>query len=321
MEYSSTNFRIWSRLGSCGAYGIAALELPKFIKNFAVLTADVCNYSGLDRFKEKYPQYFYNVGIAEQNMIGIAAGMAKEGIIPFASTYASFASMRCADQVKVNMGYMNLPIKLIGLTSGLSVGILGPTHICIEDVAVMRSIPNVIVLSPADCTETIKSVFASAIINSPVYIRLTAPMNTPIVYKEDYNFEIGKAVKIKDGKDISIIATGTMVQNSLKVAEILEQRGISVKVINMHTLKPLDKETVIECCNSKLIVTIEEHSIFGGLGSAVAEILTSLKNKPRQLIIGIQDKYEHDGEYKYLIEKYGLSSEQIANRILEKGDL
>lgn len=318
MEYTSVNSKIWSRLGTCGAYGIAALELPKVVENIAVLTADVCNYSGLDRFKDQYPECFHNVGIAEQNMIGIAAGFAKEGIIPFVSTYATFASMRCADQVRVNMGYMNLPIKLVGLTSGLSVGILGPTHICIEDISVMRTIPNIIVLSPADCTETIKAILAAAEVNAPVYIRLTGPMNNPVVYKEDYDFKIGKAITLKEGNDIAIIATGTMVYNSLKAAEILEEKGISTKVVDMHTIKPIDCDIIKKCCNTKLIVTVEEHSVHGGLGAAVAEALSMIESKPKQLIIGLADEYKHAGDYAYLIEQYGLTSEQIVDKIQEK---
>lgn len=318
MEYSPINSRIWAKLGSCGAYGIAALELAKQYDNIAVLTADVCNYSGLDRFKEQYPQYFYNLGIAEQNMLGVAAGLAKEGFIPFVSTYATFATMRCADQVRVNMGYMKFPIKLIGLTSGLSVGILGATHICIEDIAVMRSIPNIVILSPADCTETVKAILASAKINKPVYIRLTGTMNNPIVYKEDYNYEIGKSIVLKDGKDITILATGSMVANALKAADIIEENNLSVKVIDVHTLKPFDKQILLDNCNSKLIVTVEEHSIFGGLGSIVAENLSAIENTPKHLIIGIADKYEHAGEYSYLIEKYELTPKQIAEKILLK---
>lgn len=316
MEYTPMNSRILSKLGSCGAYGMAALELPEISDKIAVLTADVCNYSGLDRFKEQHPDLFYNIGIAEPNMVGIAAGMAKEGLIPFASTYATFASMRCADQVRVNMGYMKLPIKLVGLTSGVSVGILGPTHICIEDLAIMRSIPNIIILSPADCFETVKATIAAAKNNAPVYLRLTGTMNNPPVYKSDYEFEIGKSITLKEGTDITIIATGSMVYNSLKAAEILEENQISTKVIDMHTIKPLDVSAIRVCYNSKLIVTVEEHSILGGLGSAVAEILAQDRDKPQQLIIGINDKYEKAGDYNYLIEQYELKPEQIADKIL-----
>ena len=250
-------------------------------------------------------------------MTGIAAGMAKEGLVPYVTSYAAFLSMRCADQINVNCGYMNLPIKLVGLTSGLSVGILGPTHICTDDIAIMRAIPNVVILSPADCLETVKCVQAAAKINTPVYLRLTGTMGNPIVYKQDYDFEIGKAVTLKDGCDIAIIATGTMVNNSMKAAKILEESGISAKVINVHTIKPMDIETVKSCLNTKLIVTVEEHSVYGGLGGAVAEVLASEENKPKHLIIGISDEYKHAGEYKYLIEQYGLTSEQIAQKILQ----
>ena len=190
----------------------------------------------------------YNTGIAEQNMIGIAAGFASEGFIPFASTYATFASMRCADQVRVNMGYMKLGVKLIGLTAGLSVGILGATHMSIEDIAVIRSIPNITILSPADCTETIKAILAASENRDPTYIRLTGGMPSPIVYSEDYNFSIGKMITLRDGNDVVVFATGTMVYNSIKASELLEKQGISVKVIDVHTIKPLDKETIIQNC-------------------------------------------------------------------------
>ena len=309
--------RTLSFLGSCGAYGMAMEDLAKENKNIIALSADLCSFSGLTRYAQNFPSQFFNVGIAEQNMVGIASGMAKEGLIPYVNSYAAFLSMRCADQINVNCGYMNLPVKLVGLTSGLSVGILGPTHICTDDIAIMRAIPNVVILSPADCLETVKCVQAAAKINTPVYLRLTGTMGNPIVYKQDYDFEIGKAVTLKDGCDIAIIATGTMVNNSMKAAKILEESGISAKIINVHTIKPMDIETVKSCLNTKLIVTVEEHSIYGGLGGAVAEVLASEENKPKHLIIGISDEYKHAGEYKYLIEQYGLTSEQIAQKILQ----
>ena len=181
----------------------------------------------------------------------------------------------------------------------------------------MRSIPNVIILSPADCTETIKAILAAATVKAPIYIRLSGPMNCPMVYKEDYDYEIGKAITLNEGSDIAIIATGTMVYNSLKAAKILEEDGISVRVINMHTIKPMDIEAVRSCLNAKLIVTVEEHSIHGGLGGAVAEILALEEHKPKQLIIGISDEYKHAGEYKYLLEQYGLTPEDIVNKILK----
>lgn len=317
-ELTSATIRVMSRLGSCGAFGMAAMELPEMDDSLSIVTADLCFYSGLDRFREKYPEHFYNVGIAEQNLVGVAAGLAKEGFTTFASTYASFAVTRALDQVRVNMGYMKLPIKLVGLTSGFSVSVLGATHTCIEDLAIARSIPNMVVLSPADCTETYKAVIAAASYPGPVYLRLTGTMNNPIVYKEEYSYEIGKAIKLRDGEDVAIIATGTMVDRSLKAADILEEQGISCKVIDMHTIKPLDGEMVEEAFQTKLVVTVEEHSIRGGLGSAVAEYMASAEKKAPQMMLGVPDEFTHAASYDYILGKYGLTSEQIAHNICNR---
>lgn len=315
LEFTSSNIRMWSRLGSCGAFGVAALEMGENIDNLAMITADLCFYSGLDRFQKQYPEKMYNVGIAEQNLLGVAAGMAKEGLNVFATTYGTFASARCTDQVRVNMGYMQLPIKLVGVTSGLSTGILGATHITIEDLAILRSVPNITILSPADTTETVKATIAAAACNGPVYLRLTGKMGSPVVYKEDYSFEIGKAIKVREGSDVAIIATGPMVAESIKAAEILEQQGISCTIYDMHTIKPIDEEVIRECLGYKLIVTAEEHNVIGGLGSAVAEILVQEKNRVRQLIIGIEDEFKHAAEYDYLLKEYQLTGENIAEKI------
>lgn len=318
ISYTSANIRTWSRLGSCGAFGLAALELAEIDDKMVALTSDLCFYSGLDRFKIKYPDKFYNVGIAEQNMVAVAAGMAKEGFHPFATTYATFASTRSCDQVRVNMGYMKMGVKLVGLTSGLSVGILGATHISMEDIAIMRSIPNITILSPADCTETVKATIAASSFPGPVYLRLTGGMGNQIVYREDYDFVIGKSITLKTGKDIAIIATGTMVYLSLEVANLLEQEGISCRVIDMHTIKPLDKEVVLKACETELLVTIEEHNIIGGLGGAVAECKAEVRNAPPQLIIGISDSYGKAGEYSYLLKQCGLTIEDALEKIRNK---
>lgn len=314
-DFTSVNIRTWSRLGSCGAFGVAALELPEINDKSVILTADLCTFSGLDRFKAKYPDRLYNIGIAEQNMIGIAAGMAKEGFVPFATTYATFASMRCTDQIKVSMGYMKLPVKLVGMTAGYSVGILGATHISLEDIAVIRSIPNIVILSPADSTATIKATLAAVKTNTPVYLRLSGTMNNPVVYKEGFDFEIGKAITLREGTDIAVIATGTMVYNSLKAAEKLAENGLSIKVVDMHTIKPLDVEAVKDACSAKLIVTVEEHSVYGGLGGAVTEALALKKQKPPHLIIGVSGDYPHAASYSYLLEQAGLTADQIALKI------
>lgn len=304
-------------LGSCGAFGIAAMELPNLSDKIMILTSDLCTYSSLDRFREKYPERYYNVGIAEQNMVGIAAGLAKEGFTPFATTYAVFASARCTDQVRVNMGYMRLGVKLVGLTSGLSVGILGATHMSVEDIAIMRAIPNITILSPADGMETIKAVLACAKNTDPVYLRLSGTMNNPVVYMEDYEFTIGKAITLRDGGDVAIISTGTMIHYSLCAAELLAEHGISCKVVNMHTIKPLDKDAIKYSCDSRLIVTVEEHSILGDLGGAVAEVLSEISGHPPLLRIGLPDAFPHAGTYTYLLERCGLTGAGIAHAISE----
>ena len=318
IAFNPMNVRIWSMLGSCGAFGQAALELPEVNDKVVVLTSDLCVFSGLERFKAKFPDRLYNVGIAEQNMVGVAAGFAKEGFVPFATTYAAFASMRCADQVKVNMGYMGLPIKLVGLTAGFAVGTLGATHMSLEDMAVMRSIPNVTVLSPADSTATVKAVMAAATWPGPVYLRLSGPMPNPIVYKGECPFEVGKANTLRDGADIAIIATGSMVYQSLKAAELLDGEGVSAEVIDMHTIRPFDDEVVRRVADRKLVVTVEEHSVVGGLGGAVAERLLSLLRTPRLLMLGSNGRYPLAGAYGDLIRQCGLDADNIRNRILQK---
>ena len=315
IAFNPMNVRIWSMLGSCGAFGQAALELPEVNDKVVMLTSDLCVFSGLERFKSRFPDRLYNVGIAEQNMVGVAAGFAKEGFIPFATTYATFASMRCADQVKVNMGYMGLPIKLVGLTAGFAVSALGATHMSLEDMAVMRSIPNVTILSPADCTATVKAVIAAVTCPGPVYLRLSGPMPNPIVYKGDCHFEVGKANALRDGTDITIIATGSMVYQSLKAAELLEKDGISAEVIDMHTIQPMDEEVVNRAIDKKLIVTVEEHSVIGGLGSVVAERLACRSRHPRLMMIGHEGHYPLAGSYADLIRQDGLDAESIHIKI------
>jgi len=317
IDFSSKSARLWSRLGACGAFGLAALELPKIEDRTVILTADLCNFSGLDRFRAQYPDRLYNVGIAEQNMVCMAGGFAREGFVPFATSYATFLSMRSADQVKVSMGYMRLPVKLVGMTSGYSVGILGPTHMSLEDIAVMRTLPNVVILSPADCTATVKATLAAAKLDAPVYLRLTGTMNCPIIYKEDFEFEVGRAITLREGKDVSIIATGSMVYNSLKAAELLEEQGILVEVVDMHTIQPFDMDAIESACTKKIIVTVEEHAAVGGLGGAVAEALALKKFRPPHLIIGTQGRYPHAGDYAFHLEHSGLTAPQLAKRITE----
>lgn len=316
IKYSPINIKTWSLTGANGCIGIAALEVAKENEKSIFMTADQGTYSGLMRFKNAYPDRFFNAGISEQNMITVAGGLAKEGFNPFVTAQAPFMSMRCTDQVRVTLGYMKLGVKILGLSAGFSQGEYGATHHCINDIAVMRSIPNLTVLSPADCTETVKIITTLANSDLPVYVRLTGITHNPIVYSADFDFEIGKAVTLKEGKDITVFATGTMVYQSLKAAEILVERGIEAKVVDMHTIKPLDVEAVKEACDSKLIVTAEEGSVIGGLGGAVAEILAvRTKKTPPLCIIGAEDTYIHADEYPRLLENSGLTAPQIAEKI------
>jgi len=311
--------RNWSRMGSRATFGIAILLLAEQEENLMVLSADLGKSSGLDRFCNAYPAKFLNVGIAEQNMIGIAAGLAKENYKVFATSFAPFVSMRAAEQIRMNLGYMNLNVKAVAIGSGVSMAFLGNSHFGLEDAAIMRSIPNLTVVCPADCAEIVKTVFAAAEFKGPMYIRLTGAVNNPVVYKEDYDFEIGKSICLKSGTDITIFANGSMVYESLEAAKILDEKRISATVINMHTIKPLDAYAIdLALTNSKLIVTVEEHSVIGGLGSAISEYISKFSNTPAQLTIGLPDEFIKTGEYRYLLEKYGLVAEQIAENIINK---
>lgn len=249
-------------------------------------------------------------------MITMAGGMFKEGLMPYVTAQAPFMSMRSTDQVRVTLGYMKLGVKILGLSAGFSQGEYGATHHCINDIAIMRSIPNLTVLSPADCTATVKMILSVANSDLPVYIRLTGVTHNPIVYNEEPPFEIGKANLLKDGKDITVFATGTMVYHSLKAADLLAEKGIDAKVYDMHTIKPLDVEAIKQACDSKMIVTVEEGSVIGGLGGAVAEVLATRGNSPRLCLIGAQDTYIHADEYARLLEKSGLTAPQIAEKIM-----
>ena len=319
MEITSKNARQWSRLGSRGVFGQAILSLAETKKDLMVLSADLGSSSGLSRFKNAFPDKFLNVGISEQNMIGVAAGLAKEGSVVFATSFAPFIAMRASEQIRMNMGYMDLNIKAVAIGSGIAMAFLGNSHYGIEDASIMRSIPNLTVVSPADCGEIVKTVFAAAEYEGPMYIRLTGEANNPVVYKEDYNFEIGKAITLREGSEITIIANGTMVYESLEAAKILELEGLSATVVNMHTIKPLDTSVIDKAvASSKLVVSVEEHSVIGGLGGAISEYKTSLRNAPPQLIIGLPDKFGKVGEHRYLLEKYGLTAKQIAEKIVKQ---
>lgn len=316
-EINPSNARQWSRIGSRGVFGQAILAVAEHHPELMVLSADLGNSSGLDRFKKTYPDQFLNVGIAEQNMIGVAAGLAKEGYNVFATSFAPFIAMRASEQVRMNLGYMGMNVKAVAIGSGVSMAFLGNSHYGIEDAAVMRAIPNITIVSPADCSEIFKTVEAAAQFEGPMYIRLTGAVGNPTVYDSDYSFEIGKAIFLRDPAEITFVATGSMVYEALQAANLLEARGLKVGVVNMHTLKPLDISALdLILDKSKLVITVEEHSIIGGLGSAVAEYKTRRKNSPPHLILGLPDAFGVTGEYKFLLEKYGLTGSGICTAVL-----
>ena len=310
------NIKIWSTIGARATLGIAALEMAKTMDNLMVLTCDVSTSAGLDRYRKTYPEKYLDLGIAEQNMIGVAAGLASENFNVITTTFAPFQTMRCCEQIKVNLGYMRQKICMVGIASGLALGTLGYTHCCIEDVGILRSIPGITIISPADSLETVKALEAAVKSENPTYLRLTGSSNNPIIYNKDYEFEIGKSITLKEGKVITFFCVGAMVHQCLEAAKILESKNISSKVVNMHTIKPIDKLAIEDSCNSELIVSVEEHNVIGGLGSAIAEHKSSLKKSPKQLFLGIKDTYSKGGNYKFLQEKHRLTPDKIAEDIL-----
>ena len=318
MEINSKNAQLWSRFGSRAVFGQAMLAAGEKNEKIMALSGDLGNSSGLARFQQTFPERYLNVGIAEQNMIGIAAGLAKEGFNVFATSFAPFITLRAGEQIRMNLGYMKLNVKAVSIGSGISMSFLGNSHYGIEDAAVMRSIPNMTVVCPADCSEIVKVVNAASEFEGPMYIRLTGAVGNPPVYTEDYDFIIGKSITLREGKDITIFAHGTMVFESLEAARILEDQNVSATVVNMHTLKPLDFDAIDKALStSKAIVTVEEHSVIGGLGSAISEYTSQFPNNPVQLTIGLPDKFGKTAEYGYLLDKYRLVSNKIAIDIVE----
>ncbi len=319
IQFDPASIRTWSLLGQAGTLGNALLEMAKENSKITAITGDLARIAGLDRFAKTFPERLINTGIAEQNMLGIAAAFATEEFIPFAISFANFSVLRACEPMRHFMGYMQRNVKLVGLGSGFSMGLFGNTHYCMEDIAIVRAIPGIAILSPADCTELVKATIASANHEGPVYLRLTGVMNNPVVYRQDYDFELGKAIMLAKGADVAIIATGSMVFHSLQAAEILKNQGISASVIDMHTIKPLDTDIIDrKICFVKLMVSVEEHSVAGGLGGAIAEHLCSVREHPALLRLGIEDNFKPAGEYRYMLEQNGLLPEQIAFNIRQK---
>jgi transketolase len=299
------------------AYGNALAEFGGDSR-IVVMDADLSKSTKTEVFKKKYPERFINMGIAESNMMAAAAGMSTCGKIVFASTFAMFAAGRAFEQVRNSICYAGLNVKIGASHAGITVGEDGASHQTIEDIALMRVIPNMNVICPADAVETRAAVKAAIETNGPFYLRL-GRLALPVIYDESsYKFELGKGVTIKEGSDVAIIATGCMVQQSIEAGKILEQQqGIKARIINIHTIKPLDKDIIIKAAkDTGAIVTAEEHSVIGGLGSAVAEVLS--ENYPVMIkMVGVQDKFGKSGKPDELMEMYGLTSSNIVEKVKE----
>ena len=297
------------------AYGEALAELGKVNDKVVVLDADLSKSTMTATFQKAFPDRFFNIGIAEANMVDMAAGMSTMGLIPFCSTFAMFGAGRVYEQIRNSIAYPRLNVKLCMSHAGVSVGEDGASHQCLEDLALMRVIPGMTVICPADANETRKAVFAAAELEGPVYIRL-ARLATP-VFEEDYPFEIGKANVLREGTDVAVFATGLMVSEALKAADLLAAQGVSAAVINVHTVKPIDADCVTEWARKcGRVVTVEEHSVIGGLGDAVAGVLMGKVDCAFRKI-GVQDQFGQSGKAWEVLAEYGLTAPQIAESIKE----
>lgn len=299
------------------SYGEAITLLGEKNENIVVLDADLSTATKSNIFKKKFPERFFDIGISEQDMMGTAAGMSTCGKIPFASTFAVFAAGRSYDQIRNSICYPNLNVKICGSHSGVTVGEDGATHQMLEDISLMKTLPNMTVLSVSDDIETKWAVEEAAKINGPVYIR-TCRAKTPIIYDENQKFELGKAVQIGEGEDATIFATGVTVSEAILAKEELAKQGINIRVVDVHTIKPIDKETIVKCAKeTKKLISIEDHNVIGGLGSSISDVLT--EEYPQKLYkMGINDRFGESGTYKELMEKFKITKDDIIKVVKEQ---
>lgn len=297
------------------SYGEALVELGKENKNIVVLDADLSTATKTNLFAKEFKDRFFDMGIAEQDMMSTAAGFATCNKIPYASTFAVFAAGRAYDQIRNSICYPNLNVKICATHSGITVGEDGATHQMLEDISMMRTLPNMTVISTSDDVQTKWAVKEISKINRPVYLRLSR-LATPVIYEENQKFEIGKAVQIGEGTDATIFATGDVVFEAIKAKEELEKQGIFVRVVDMHTIKPIDRDIIVKCAKeTKKLITIEDHSIIGGLGSSVCEVLT--EEYPCKVIrMGIKDSFGKSGKAEELMKYFGITAEDIISNII-----
>ena len=306
-------------LSTAEIYGQALVELGEAHPEVVALTADLAKSTKIGEFQKKFPDRFFNVGIAEQNMFGVAAGMARAGLVPFLSTFSQFASFRSADQLHTDLCYQNVNAKVIATHSGTSFGQAGSTHHAICDFALTRSIPNLTVICPADGLETYNAVMAAYETPGPFYIRINRGFDRVLYKTPDYGFQIGKAVTVHEGSDITIIATGSCVFQAWEAAEFLDKNdGLKVRVLDMHTIKPIDKEAIIKAVmDTRRIITVEDHNVIGGLGSAVAEVMAEAGKGCAFKKLGHQDKFAPIGLHEDIMNAVGIDSNGIINAVRE----
>ena len=319
MIFEEKNLKKMATIGMRASFGLSCLDFVKEHPDMIILTSDVSTSAGLDRFRKTYASNDLDVGIYEQNLIGIAAGLASENYKVITTTFAPFQTLRCCEQIKVNLGYMKSKVLLVGLASGLVLGNLGFTHCSIEEVGVLRSIPNIQIVVPADCLELSKVInhyLKNG--NQSIYLRLTGGSNIRQIYNIDYDFVIGKAITLREGSEVCFFSCGAILKNVLEASEILENDyKISSKIINMHTIKPIDKDAIVKSKNFKLHVCVEEHNIIGGLASSISEVKCQEEIFVKQINLGVNDRYTKSGSYSYMLDYYNLSTDKIVKNVIK----
>ena len=325
-DFNSKNAKQWSRLGPRAMYGQFMLQLGEKCEELMVLSADLGRSSGLDRFKSRFPKKYLSVGISEQNLIGVAAGLAREGHKVFVTSFAPFLSMRASEQIRMNLGYMEHPVNVVALGSGVSMAFLGNSHFGLEDLAIMRAIPNINISSPADCSELGKILYDYTFNErGPSYIRLTGVPGSPQAYDDDYDYKFGEPVLMNKGSDIKVIATGSMVGQCKIAINKFKEQGINLTLYNIHTLQNNNNKYLLDILKtSDLIISAEEHSIIGGLGSLISEYIAQNGIKVKFKPMALPNSFGPTGEYNYLLEHHGLTGEQIflnIKKILEQENL
>lgn len=299
-----------------GAFGEELAELGGVNQKIVALDADLCGSTQTSLFAKAFPERFFDVGIAEQDLITTALGLSLEGFIPFAATFAVFATGRAYDQIRNSVCYQKSNVKIVGAHGGITVGEDGASHQALEDISLMRGLPNMVVIAPSDYEQTRQAVRFASEYEGPVYIRLSR-MNVPVVYDETYKFDLNKAIVLEEGSDVTLIASGDILSEVIRAAEILKDKGVNAEIINVPVIKPFDCETILKsAAKTKLVVTIENHSINGGLGSVVCEVLS--ENNPQKVLrIGVNDCFGQSGTPDELLKYYALDAESIANKVIE----